>query len=144
MASGQPDRLGAVAEWHHAVNNGAADRAGALCTDDVEVGGPRGSGRGRSELVEWVRHAGIRLEPVRWFCGPAGAVVEQDARWRDPVTGVLGEPVRLATAFGFADGRIARVLRYPDSPTALAELGLDPAYEVTRRREEPGRRILPE
>jgi hypothetical protein len=141
MTSG---RLGIVAQWHQAVNTGAADRAGALCTVDVEVGGPRGTGRGRSELVEWVRHAGIRLEPVRWFCGPAGAVVEQDARWRDPATGALGDPVRLATAFGFAGGRIARVLRYADSPSALRALGLDSADQVTRHRDEPDRGIFPE
>ena len=137
-------RLGAVAEWHRAVNAGGASRVGALCTEDIEVGGPRGSGRGRAELVEWVRHAGIQLQPVRWFCGSAGAVVEQDARWRDPATGDLGEPVRLATAFGFADGLIDRVLRHPDTPSALAALGLDPADEVVRAREEPEPRILPE
>jgi hypothetical protein len=136
--------LATVAEWHEAVNTGAADRAGALCTDDVAVGGPRGTGRGRAELVEWVRHAGIRLEPVRWYCGAAGAVVEQDARWRDPTTGALGEPVRLATAFGFAGGRIAQVLRYPDCPSALAELGIDSADEVIRCRDEPIPGILPE
>lgn len=137
-------RLSTVAEWHQAVNTGAADRAGALCTDDVEVGGPRGTGRGRVELVEWVRHAGIRLEPVRWFCGAAGAVVEQDARWRDPTTGALGDPIRLATAFGFAGHRIARLARHPDTPSALASLGLEAADEVTRTRDEPERRILPE
>ena len=79
---------------------------------------------------------------MRWFCGPAGAVVEQDARWVDPATGELGAPVRLATAFGVADGRISRVLRHPDTPSALAVLGLGPADEVTGREPEQG--ILPE
>ena len=93
-------QLGSIESWHRAVNGGAADLAGALCTSDVEVGGPRGSGHGRGMLVDWVRQSGIRLQPVRWFCGPAGAVVEQDARWIDPASGELGAPVRLATAFG--------------------------------------------
>ena len=89
MSRGQ---LGTIGSWHRAVNDGAADLAGAFCTSDVEVGGPRGSGYGRELLVDWVRHAGIRMRPVRWFCGPAGAVVEQDARWVDPATGELGAP----------------------------------------------------
>jgi hypothetical protein len=139
MSRGQ---LGTIGSWHQAVNDGAADLAGAFCTSDVEVGGPRGSGYGRELLVDWVRHAGIRMRPVRWFCGPAGAVVEQDARWVDPATGELGAPVRLATAFGVTDGRISRVLRHPDTPAALAALGLGPADEVTGR--DPERPILPE
>ena len=135
-------RLGTIEHWHRAVNAGAAVRAGALCAADVEVGGPRGSARGRGLLVDWVRHAGIRLEPVRWFCGTAGVVVEQDARWIDPDTGRLGDPVRLATAFGVSDGQISRVLRHPDTPAALAVFGLGPADEVTGR--EPRRGILSE
>jgi hypothetical protein len=38
----------------------------------------------------------------------------------------------LATAFGLVDGRISRVLRYPDTPAALLALGLSPADEVVR------------
>jgi hypothetical protein len=125
-------QLGVVAEWHAAVNAGDAERAGELCTADVEVGGPRGSSRGREVVVDWVGHAGIRMEPVRWFCGAGGAVVEQDARWVDAATGALGDPVRLATAFAMADGRISRVLRHPDTAGALAVLDLSPADEATR------------
>jgi hypothetical protein len=125
-------QLDTVAAWHRAVNAGAAEQAGRLCTDEVEVDGPRGAAHGRDVLVDWVYRAGIRMEPVRWFCGAAGAVVEQDARWLDPVSGEPGEPVRLATAFGLVDGRISRVLRYPDTPAALLALGLSPADEVVR------------
>lgn len=139
-----PGTLGIIEVWHEAVNAGAADRAGSLCTEDVEIGGPRGSGHGRELLVDWVRHAAIRLEPVRWFCGEPDVVVEQDARWVDPATGELGDPIRLATAFGVASGRISRVLRHPDPAAALAGLGLGPADEVTRRSAEPDRGILPE
>jgi hypothetical protein len=45
---------------------------------------------------------------------------------------VLGEPVRLATAFAVENGRISRVLRHPDAAGALAALGLRPADEVGR------------
>ena len=127
-----PGQLATVAAWHRAVNAGAAEQAGALCTDEVEIGGPRGAAHGRDVLVDWVLRAGIRMEPVRWFCGAAGAVVEQDARWLDPVSGEPGEPVRLATAFGLVNGRISRVLRDPDTPAALLALWLSPADEVVR------------
>jgi hypothetical protein len=99
-----------------------------------EVGGPRGAGRGRGLLVGWVGHAAVRLQPLRWFCGDDGAVVEQDARWVDEGTGDLTAPVRVATAFGVADGRISRVLRHTDLDGALAAAGLTTKDEVTARR----------
>ncbi|WP_300016940.1 nuclear transport factor 2 family protein [Pseudonocardia sp.] len=124
MATGQ---LETIERWHAAVNEGDAQGAGTLCTADVEVGGPRGSGFGRELVVEWVGHAGIRLDPVRWFCGPGGAVVEQDARWAAD-----DRPTRLATAFRMSGGRISGVLRHPDVADALAQLGLAASDEVRR------------
>ena len=43
--------LAVIEAWHAAVNAGDGAAAGALCTDDVQVGGPRGTGRGRDLLV---------------------------------------------------------------------------------------------
>ncbi len=131
-------QLAVIEDWHAAVGAGDGARAGALFSDDVEVGGPRGSGHGRAFVVDWVGHAGIRLDPVRWYCGRDGVVVEQDARWTDQATGELGAPVRLATAFTVVDGRIARVLRYSDTGAALAVLGLERSDEVARRKATPG------
>ena len=130
--------LAVIEAWHAAVNAGDGAAAGALCTDDVQVGGPRGSGRGRDLLTGWVGHAGVRLEARRWYCGSGGAVVEQDARWIDGTTGELGAPVRVATAFAVDHGRISRVLRHTELADALAVLGLTSADEVTERR--PARR----
>jgi hypothetical protein len=128
-----PAMLDVIEAWHTAVNAGDGTAAGALCTDDVQVGGPRGAGRGRELLVGWVGHA-VRLEPLRWFCGGGGAVVEQHARWLDGDTGGgLTAPVRVATAFGVDSGRISRVLRHSDLDGALAAAGLTPDDEVTRR-----------
>ena len=129
------ERLATIRAWHDAVNAGDGAAAGALCTDDVQVGGPRGTGRGRDVLVGWVGHAGVRLEALRWFCGAAGAVVEQDARWVDGATGELTAPTRVATAFGIEDddGRISRVLRHADLGEALAVLGLTRSDEVGGR-----------
>ncbi len=126
--------LDVIEAWHTAVNAGDGAAAGALCTEDVQVGGPRGTGRGRDLLAGWVGHAGVRLEPLRWFCGGAGAVVEQDARWVDAGTGGMTAPVRVATAFGVADGRISRVLRHTELDEALSVLGLSSDDEVTAAR----------
>jgi hypothetical protein len=120
------------------VNAGDGAAAGALCTDDVQVGGPRGTGRGRDLLVGWVGHAGVRLEARRWFCGSGGAVVEQDARWVDGATGEPTAPVRVATAFAVDGGRISGVLRHTELADALAVLGLTSADEVTRRTRAAG------
>lgn len=124
--------LDVIEAWHTAVNAGDGVAAGALCTDDVQVGGPRGAGRGRDLLVGWVGHAGVRLQPLRWFCGGTGAVVEQDARWADGDG--FTAPVRVATAFGVDGRQISRVLRHTDLDEALAVLGLSTDDEVTVRR----------
>ncbi len=130
--------LAVIEAWHAAVNAGDGAAAGALCTDDVQVDGPRGAGRGRDLLVGWVGHAGVRLEPRRWFCGSGGAVVEQDACWIDGATGEPTAPVRVATAFAVDDGRISRVLRHGELVDALAVLGLTASDEVTSRGTAPG------
>ena len=134
MTRGQ---LAPIERWHDAVNTGDAAGAGALCTADVEVGGPRGSGYGRELVVEWVGHAGIRIRPVRWFCGTApdgssAAVVEQDAQWPDG-SGGLTDAVRVATAFRLHDGVITSVVRHGDVGAALAGTGLTAGDEVLTR-----------
>jgi hypothetical protein len=125
--------LAVIEEWHAAVNAGDGAAAGALCTDDVQVGGPRGIGHGRDLLVGWVGHAGVRLEARRWFCGSGGAVVEQDARWVDATTGEPTAPVRVATAFTVDGDLISAVHRHTALDTALAVLGLTPQDEVRTR-----------
>jgi hypothetical protein len=125
--------LAVIEAWHAAVNAGDGTAAGELCTADVQVGGPRGTGRGRDLLTGWVGHAGVRLETRRWFCGSGGAVVEQDARWIDGATGRPTTPLRVATAFTVDGDRISGVLRHTELADALAALGLTTADEVRRR-----------
>jgi hypothetical protein len=123
-------QLAAVAAWHRAVNAGAAEQAGALCTEEVEISGARGprtGGTGRLGLPG--RHpggsrcVGSAAREVPW---------SSRTRWLDPASGEPGEPVRLATAFGLVHDRISRVLCYPDTHAALRALGLSPADEVLR------------
>jgi hypothetical protein len=120
-----------VRAWHEAVNRGDADALVALCDDDVEVGGPRGSARGSALLRDWLGRAGIRLEPRRWFGSPAGLVVEQAAVWRDPDGEVTG-PAMIASSFTVEEGLVKRTMRYDSLSEALATTGMTMTDEVAR------------
>ena len=110
-----------VEAWHDAVNAGDRVAVQRLATDDVALGGPRGAVRGVDVLSDWVERAGIRLDPVATHAVGALLVVEQDATWpgradADPDAAA----VRVATVFGFRDGRIDRSVRYDSLDEALA------------------------
>jgi ketosteroid isomerase-like protein len=108
-----------VREWHDAVNAGDIDHVVALVTDDVEVGGPRGSDRGVALMVDWLRRANIQLVPTSWRASGETVVAGQDASWRLE-DGQATEPEPVASVFIVRDGRIASVVRHPNLATALA------------------------
>jgi len=113
-----------VFAWHAALNDGNVERLLSLSTDDVEVGGPRGSGHGADLLRDWVARASVHLEPRRVFCRADVVVVEQAARW--PSTdGRLADPRNVASIFVVKDGRVSSVLRRPDLASALKAAGLN-------------------
>lgn len=111
-----------VLAWHAALNAADTDRLLRLSSDDVEVGGPRGAGRGAQLLREWVARAQIQLEPVRWQALGGTVVVEQTARWQAP-DGQLTEPQVVASVFKVADGKVTSVLRFGTMPEALEFAG---------------------
>jgi hypothetical protein len=113
-------------EWHAALNASDVDRLASLSTSDIEVGGPRGSGRGADLLRDWVARAGITLEPRRVYARDGTLVVEQRAQWRS-VDGQLTPPQTVASVFRVRDGLVAAVLRYDDVAAALQAAGLDEA-----------------
>lgn len=123
--------VGLVRAWHDALNAGDVDRLVALSSDDVEVGGPRGAGRGARLLHDWLGRAGLRLEPGQIFQRGPIVVVEQDAEWRAPDTAEVTGRQRLASVFQVNGGRVTRVIRYPDLASALAASGLDAADRVS-------------
>jgi ketosteroid isomerase-like protein len=110
-----------IRAWHAALNAGALERLLALSADDVEVGGPRGSGRGAQLLSAWVARSGIQLDPLRIFERSSTAAVEQDARWPGDA-----QVHRLASVFRVEHGTITSVIRYPDLPSALAAAEIEP------------------
>ncbi|BCB90625.1 nuclear transport factor 2 family protein [Phytohabitans suffuscus] len=106
-----------IAAFHAAVNAADADRAAALATDDVEVGGPRGAGRGVELLRGWVEGSGVTLAPTAAHPFAGGVVVvAQQARW--PGDDTVHE---IATLFRVTpDGRLAAMIRYDTLADALA------------------------
>jgi hypothetical protein len=120
-----------VQAWHDALNSGDLDRLVTLMRDDVEFGGPLGSGRGAQMVRDWAERAGIRLEPARWFQQGADVVVTQRARWLSSETRGLGPPQDIASVFQISHGTVQRVVRYRSLPEAFAACGLDESVEVS-------------
>jgi hypothetical protein len=123
------DRFEIVRAWHQAVNWGDADALVALCDDDIEIVGPRGSAYGNAVLRDWLGRAGIRLEPRRWFASPTELVVEQVATWRGQDGGVT-DPEVIASSFEVENGLVSRTVRYGSLTEALAATGLTLSDEI--------------
>jgi hypothetical protein len=130
MSAMSTDEIAAVLAWHEALNAGETERLLALSSEDVEVGGPRGTGRGHALLREWVDRARIRLEVDRLFHRAGAVVVRQRARWDLPDAGPTAPAEPVASVFRVRDGLVAGVVRYPDLATALEAAGLDESDEV--------------
>ncbi len=107
----------------------------ALSAPDLEVGGPRGTVRGREVLGPWLTRAGVRATPLRWSCGADGTVVvEQDAVWADPSSGDERGRAVVASRSAVAGGVVSGYQRHDDGlPAALAAAGLRESDEVTAR-----------
>lgn len=117
-----------VRAWQDAVSAGDLDGALALSASDIEVGAPRGSGRGHQLVRDWVARTGIELEQLRLFARANVVIVEQRATWKSPdnttSTRVIG------TVFEVVGRVVARVVRHGSLHGALAAAGLteaDPA-----------------
>lgn len=114
-----------VRAWHEALNGGDVERLVELSDPEVEVGGPRGSGRGSALLREWVDRANIHIQPERMFHDAEKVVMEQRAHWRDAETGETTGSQTVASVFIVRGGKVASVLRYDTLPDALDAAGID-------------------
>ena len=119
-----------VLAWHEALNAGDAERVASLAHPEVEVGGPRGSARGRQVLKDWVARANVRLEPLRSFRRGGTVVVEEAATWRDAQTGESEGAATVGTVFTLDDVLISGILRYDGLEDALRSAGLDASDEI--------------
>jgi ketosteroid isomerase-like protein len=119
-----------VQAWHAALNEGDAERLVGLSHPDVEIGGPRGSGRGVRLLREWLDRANVRLEPRRLFRRGEKVVVEQAGQWRSAESGEVIGSQSVASVFVVSDGQVRSVARYDDLSEALNTAGLDNSDEI--------------
>ena len=124
------ERVAVIQAWHEALDRGDVEGVLALCDENIEVGGPRGSGYGREVVRDWLARSGIRLEPRRWFAGDEEIVVEQMATWPATEPDQPPTPVVIASVFQVADGLVRRMVRYDTLDAALAMTGLTPRDEV--------------
>ena len=122
--------LRVVEDWHEALNGGEVDRLVELSHPEIEVGGPRGTGRGTQLLREWIDRANIRLEPKRVFHHADTVIVQQWAEWRSANTGQVTDSQIVSSVFVVRDGRVTRLMRYPDLADALSVTGLNESHET--------------
>jgi ketosteroid isomerase-like protein len=127
---GETPEVRVVEAWHAALNEGDVDRLAGLSHPDVEIGGPRGSGRGVQLLREWADRANVRLEPRHLFRRGETVVVEQVGQWRSAESGeVIGSQI-VASVFVVSEGQVKSVARYDDLSEALNTAGLDSSEEI--------------
>lgn len=119
-----------VRAWHAAVNAGDLERLVALSSSDIEVAGPRGSGRGEQLLRDWFGRAGVRLEPLQTFSRDTVVVVEQRATWASAEADSASAARTVASVFSVADGRVTSVMRHADLASALEATGLTQSDRV--------------
>jgi len=127
-------KLAVVERWLDAVNRADLPTLLALTDDDLELVGPRGRGRGKELLEQWLARAGFRAEPVRWFCGAnEQVVVEQIAQWSAPDASGASPPKRVSSSFTVRDERVARFQRFDELALALRAAGMGVEDEVLAR-----------
>jgi hypothetical protein len=122
--------LDTVLAWHEALNAGDAERVASLAHPEVEIGGPRGSARGRQVLKDWVAQANVRLEPLRSFHRGGTVVVEEAATWHDAQTGETVGAATVATVFELDGGSVAGIFRHGGLEDALGYASLDGSDEI--------------
>lgn len=122
--------IAAVQAFHDHLNDRNVSALLDLATEDVRIGGPRGSGEGRQLLEEWVGRANITMTPTRWFLADDTVVVEQSAAWHDPDTGAETSRQTVATTFTIEHGRIASIARYAFLAEAVNSANMDESNEV--------------
>jgi len=118
------ESVAVVLAWQDAANHQDVDRLLELSDPNIEIVGPRGSGRGHKLLRDWIGRAGLSLETLRVFADGDSVVVAQRGAWRSANTGeVIGES-RVASGFRVDDQRVTWLARYDSLDAALDETNL--------------------
>ena len=116
----QENPVEVVQAWVAAANAQGIGRLVALSDPEIEVGGPRGTGRGSQLLRDWMGRAGLTLQTQRTFARGNTVVLEQRGVWRSLETGeITGERI-LASLFQVVGQRVVKFARYDGLDEALA------------------------
>jgi hypothetical protein len=126
-----PDAVAVVQAFHDHLNQRNVPDLLALAADDVRIGGPRGAGEGKHLLEEWVGRASISMTPRRWFRRDDVVVVEQEAVWHDPQSGVETGAQTVATVFTVEEGQLTSIARYGFLAEAVHSASMDEADEIS-------------
>jgi ketosteroid isomerase-like protein len=118
-----PREVEVVIAWHEALNDRDLDRLVSLCSVDVELGGPQGSGQGRALLREWFARTGLNLDLGAFLQRGEIVVVSQEAQWPTGPGGAA-EVQNVASVFRVKDGVITSIIRYADLDEALVGAGI--------------------
>lgn len=113
-----------VQAWHDAVNAGDVEGAVALCSADVAVRGPQGTGHGHDLMRAWLHRSGIRLEPQTPLREVDGRIfVHEKAQWTTtapaPAQAPTEHPVDTWVVFTAAEGLVTALGRYETENDAL-------------------------
>jgi len=120
-----------VQAWQDAANSQNIERLVELSAPEIEVVGPRGSGRGTQLLRDWLGRAGLHLTTLRVFARGNIVVLAQHGIWRSLETGEVTGERDLASRFQVADQRVAQFARHDSLDVALNEAGLDYTDEIS-------------
>jgi|SRR5579872_6539586 len=115
----QSNPIETVNAWVSAANSQDIERLVALSDPEIEVGGPRGSGRGSQLLRDWLGRAGLTLETLRTFARDNTVVLEQRGVWRSLETGEVTGERALASLFQVDGQRVMKFARFDTLEEAL-------------------------
>ena len=99
-------------DWHQAVSAMDVDRVLALCTPDVELRGPSGTGSGHDLVRDWLGLSGIRLRLRSLTSWHGTFLAEQEATWPRGDGQAAAPAVACVTVFAVRDGKVSSVARY--------------------------------
>jgi SnoaL-like domain len=99
-------------DWHQAVSAKDVNRVLSLCTPDVELHGPSGTGSGHDLVRDWLSRSGIRLRLRSLTSWHGTFLAEQEATWPLAAGQPAAPAVACVTVFGVRDGKVSSVARY--------------------------------
>ncbi len=124
--------LPVVHAWQDAANRRDIDRLLELSDPDIEIIGPKGSGRGYQLLRDWLARSGLSLQTQRAFVRGETVVLAQHGVWQSTESGDPTGERDVASRFRVDEGRVTQYARYDTLDAALAEAGLDGGDEMNK------------